>query len=217
MEKTNVTESAASSGPRRQKREISKLFQGRLRKSEMTEEEAKEKAKEKILNLLQERRSYWLALVRRFVPDHYAEDVLQIGSMEIFTSLQRMDARDINVPEAWITTLLLRRAIDAVRRGEAEARALQKQGLPPESWRDPDVVDATAGYLLIREVMADVLTDRQHEIYILRHVGKFNSPEIAKALGIKAALVRKELSKAQAILGTAEVRKRLRERLQTDG
>ncbi len=89
-----MTESATSSGPRRQKREISNLFQGRLRKSEITEEEAREK----ILNLLHERSSYWLALVRRFMPDHCAEDVLQNVSIEIFTLLRRMDTREITSP-----------------------------------------------------------------------------------------------------------------------
>ncbi|MER6736489.1 RNA polymerase sigma factor [Streptomyces puniciscabiei] len=208
-----MTDSAASSGPFRRKREVPKLFQGRVARSEITQEEVSDA----ILQLLDSRRSYWLAIIRRFVPDRYAEDVLQQGSIKIYQSLERTDARDIRDPNGWIARVCINCALDERRRMDTEAKALRRHGLEPETWHDPEVVEAAAGYLAIREVMDEVLTERQHEIYVLRHVAKFNSPEIAAMLEIKSTSVRKDLSLAQKILNKPEVRERLRSRLHDEG
>ncbi|MFD9114835.1 RNA polymerase sigma factor [Streptomyces bottropensis] len=179
----------------------------------MTEEEAKEKAKEEIMNLLIKHRSHWLALTRRFVRGHQAEDVLQIGIEHIIKILPEVP-HTIKNPGAWITTVLTRRALDELRRADTEARALEKHGVMPETWSDPDVIEAAEGYLQVRDVLSDVLPDRQHHVYVLVNVGKYSGDEIAKMLGIKATSVRKDLQKARAVLETTEVRERLRKRLQ---
>ncbi len=213
MEKTNVTESVASSGrPRKRKQTIRNLVQDRFQARGTTEEEAKERAKEEIMNLLIKHRSHWLALTQRFVRGHQAEDFLHTGVEHIIANLPE-DPRTIKNPRGWIATVLTRRALDELRRMDAEARALEKHGVMPEAWTDPDVAEAAEGYLQVRDVLYDVLPDRQHHVYVLYHVGKYSGADIAEMLGIKATSVRKDLSKAQAVLNTAEVRERLRDRL----
>lgn len=80
----------------------------------------------------------------------------------------------------------------------------------PQAVNDHDNVVARERYLIVRNVMAEVLTERQHLIYVLRHVKELNSPEIGAALDISAVLARKELSAAQKALDRKEVKQRLR-------
>lgn len=210
MEKNNVTESVAGSGrPRKRARVIPELFQNRAKKRAMTAEEAKEA----VMELLVTHRSHWLALTRRIVSYHHGEDVLQIGIEQIVKTLPTYP-KVITNPSGFIATILSRRAVDELRRIHAEARALEKHGAVPEKWTDPDVVEATEGYLRVRAVLSEVLPERPHEAYVLRHVGKFENAEIAEMLGIKVTSVRKDLSLAQAALKDEKVRQRLREHLQ---
>jgi RNA polymerase sigma factor (sigma-70 family) len=188
---------------------IPELFQNRSKKRAMTAEEAKEA----VMELIVKHRSHWLALTRRIVSYHHGEDVLQIGIEQIIKILPTYP-KNISSPSGFIATILSRRAVDELRRIQAEARALEKHGVVPETWTDPDVVEATEGYLRVRAVLDEVLPERQHEVYVLTHVGKFKSAEIAEMLGIKATSVRKDLSLAQAVLDDEEVRQRLREHLQ---
>ncbi|MEU3522068.1 sigma-70 family RNA polymerase sigma factor [Streptomyces sp. NPDC006654] len=201
-----MTQSVESSGsfPAR-RRMIPGLHQIISRKREQTWDEAKAE----ILRRLHERRPHWYSVIRAKLPEHHVEDVYGQASVRITEFVEENDPRSIKDFDGYIARICINCAIDQLRRSDAEAKALVKHGVPPEGM-DDDVVADSDGYLFVRKVMAEVLTERQHRAYVLRHVMKLNSPEIGEVLGISHALARKELSKAQKALDREEVKVRLR-------
>lgn len=209
-----MTQTAESSGsipaPRRTTKAAG-LRQAITRKRALTEAEAREE----ILRQFESRRSYWFSVIGRKLPNRYVEDVYGRVGVRIAEDFIKHDASTIKDIGGYIATACIRCAVDQLRRHKTEAEALKNGKTQmsmghPEVFTDHDSVVAREGYLRVREVMADVLTDRQHLIYVLRHVKELNSPEIGDALGISAALARKELSAAQKALDREEVKQRLR-------
>ncbi|MEU9271598.1 sigma-70 family RNA polymerase sigma factor [Streptomyces sp. NPDC048251] len=216
-----MTQTVGSSGsipaPRRRADKTGSLRQlfTSKRKTTLTREEAETE----ILSLFKSRRPYWYSVIGRKLPDLYVEDVFGQVGVRIAADFKKYDASTVKHFNAYIAKTCIRCAVDQLRRHRTEAEALKNgttqhcMGLP-ETATDPDLTDLMAaqeGYLRVRVVMDDVLTDRQHTIYVLRHVMELNSRDIGEALDIKAPLVRKDLQAAQKILGSDEVRQRLRD------
>ncbi|MEV5049347.1 sigma-70 family RNA polymerase sigma factor [Streptomyces griseoincarnatus] len=187
------------------------MLQAVTRKRAQTEEEARVA----ITARLNDRRAYWYAVIRRRLPERYADDVYGQASLRIAEWLEKYDPRDIDDVDGFIARTCINCAIDELRRLMREAAALVKVDVTPEAITD-DQVAASHGYLLVREVMADHLTERQHLVYVLRHVKELNGREIADTLGISHSLARKELSAAQKALDKEEVKERLRKILHAE-
>ncbi len=198
-----VESSGPLPAPRRSKL---KVLQAIARKREQTQDEARTE----VLRRLGDRRAYWHAVIRQRVPGRYVEDVYGQVTVRISAYIAKTDPRTIKDIDAYIATTCVNCAIDQLRRSKSEAAVLIKVGIPPEGVSDTDEVVESEGYLLIRKVMAELLTNRQHLVYVLRHVKELNSREIGEALGIKPTLARKELEAAQKALAKEEVKRRLR-------
>ncbi|UXY24885.1 hypothetical protein N8I84_41290 (plasmid) [Streptomyces cynarae] len=204
---TQSVESSGSFPARRSK--IPSLRQAITRKREQTRDEAKAE----VLRRLHDRRAHWYGVIRKKAPEHFVEDLYGQASVRITAFIEKNDPRTIKDIDGYIARTCINCAIDQLRRSKAEAEALVRHGAPAETVHDDDAVVASERYLLVRKVMAEVLTERQHMAYVLRHVTKLNSPEIGELLGISHALARKELSAAQKALDKEEVKQRLRDLL----
>ena len=85
---------------------------------------------------------------------------------------------DVRDPQAWVTTVALRRAASWWRRKAAERRAMQRHG-PNEQVSRPE---ATATRLAVIDAVAS-LPRRQQEVLLLRFYAGFDVAETAAALG----------------------------------
>lgn len=207
-----MTQSVESSGsfPTRRRGRIPSLRQAITHNRDQTAAEAKAK----MLQRLTDRQTYWYAAIRRQVPERYVDDAYGNACVRITEYVAKHDPRTLRNVDAYIAKICINCAIDQLRRTKAEAKTLVKLGTLPETLVDEDTVVTSERYLLVREVLASVLTERQHIAYVLRHVFHLNSLEIGEQLEISHALARKELSAAQKALDKEEVRHRLRSLLQ---
>ncbi|GHB28883.1 hypothetical protein GCM10010306_021610 [Streptomyces umbrinus] len=210
-----MTQSVKSSGSipaqRRTPSTFASLRQTITRKRELTEA----MAQEEILGRLDSRRAHWYRVIGRKLPERYVEDVYGQVCLQIAEDFEKHDASTVKDVDGYIAKVCIRCASDKLRRHTTEAKALQNGKAQtamghPQAVNDHDNVVARERYLIVRNVMAEVLTERQHLIYVLRHVKDLNSPEIGAALDISAVLARKELSAAQKALDRKEVKQRLR-------
>ena len=207
-EKNKVTQSVESSGsfPARRRGAIPDPRQALTLNREQTEADPAAE----VLKRLADHRAYWYAVIRSKVPELYVEDAYGEACVRITENVAKHDPRRIVNIDAYIRRTCINCAIDQLRRKTAEAETLVKLGSMPETLVDDDAVIASERYLIVREVLADVLTERQHISYVLRHVFKLTSREIGERLEISHALARKDLSAAQKALDKEEVRHRLR-------
>ncbi|MFE9240517.1 RNA polymerase sigma factor [Streptomyces sp. NPDC007007] len=150
------------------------------------------------------------------MPDRYVEDVYGQASVRISERLEKIDPLSIKDIDGYIARTCINCAIDQLRRSGREADMLVRLAALPEDVNDHDEVVASERYLIVREVIAEVLTGRQHLAYVLRHVKELNAKEIGEVLGISHALARKELSAAQQALDKGEVKGRLRALVQEE-
>ncbi|MFI1293699.1 RNA polymerase sigma factor [Streptomyces sp. NPDC020792] len=180
------------------------------RKSELTKAEAKEA----ILQYFVDHTSKWYGCLRSRLPERYVEDCFGKVQLDLTEQLEKIDARTIKVPAAYIWTMCCNVATDQLRKAGSEAKALVRlAALPQPSVVEHDyLADETRAPLL--GFLTEVLTERQAAAYLLRHDDGFSGQEVAAALEIKYALARKELSIAQkaidAALDDPEVNQRLR-------
>jgi RNA polymerase sigma factor (sigma-70 family) len=211
MEK-NVTVESSGSVPAPRRRKFPGLPQVLTGKREQTEAEAKSE----VLRHLNERQAYWYSILRKNLPERYVEDSYGQLCVNVTERLEVMDARDIVNVKAYIARVCVNVATDQLRRNAAEAAALVKVATlsPDDRVDDPDNLIASERQMILLGFLAEVLTERQSTIYVLRHVTKLNGPEIALAMNISHDSVRTELKVAQRAVDQAlddpEVNKHLR-------
>jgi RNA polymerase sigma-70 factor (ECF subfamily) len=133
--------------------------------------------------------------------DDDAEDVTQDAMLTVLTSLGRYAPRRDARFSAWVTTI----AVNTVRRRFRRRRPeLTATGELPE--RPGDAVDP-AGDLdraRLRRALLIALAElpaRERAIVSLRYGAGLNASEIAAAVGLESAAVRKSLERARARLG----------------
>jgi RNA polymerase sigma-70 factor, ECF subfamily len=133
--------------------------------------------------------------------DADAEDVTQDALLTVLTSLQRYAPRGDARFAAWVTTI----AINTVRRRFRRRRPeLTATGELPET--AGDAVDPADDLDRARQrrallIALGELTQREREIVSLRYGAELNATEIAAAIGIEPAAIRKILERARTRLG----------------
>ncbi|MGW7256755.1 RNA polymerase sigma factor [Streptomyces sp. NPDC054834] len=217
MEK-NVTVESTGSGsiPAPRRRKFPGLCQALAGKRERTEAEAKAE----ILHRLHTGSRQWYAILRWKLPERYVEDVFGQVTVDLAERLEKIDARTIVNVDAYIWRVCRNAATDQLRRAAAEAVALVRlAALPQPAVDHSDEVLADERKMITLGFLSEVLTERQAVAYTLRYYdGGLSGPEIAEALGISHASVRKDLSVAQKAVEEAlndpEVNQRLRSLLE---
>ncbi len=127
-----------------------------------------------------------------------AEDVVQAVAVEWLRA--HGTVRD---DDAWLTTVTVRRAVDALRRRQREVAYVGPW--LPEPWGAPteDPLSAAERGLALTTaflVMAEQLTPPQRAVVVLRALG-YEHPEVADILGMTAAASRQHHSRGLRRLG----------------
>ncbi len=123
--------------------------------------------------------------VRYHVVDRWqSEEVVQDVLLELWRIADRYDPR--HPPVSWIRTIAQRRAIDRVRKAEADRQRDVRVGARYADAVDHASVERAEGVLeresLRRAVAA--LPARQREAVVLRHLAELSGPELAERLGV---------------------------------
>lgn len=123
--------------------------------------------------------------VRHHLVDRWqSEEVVQDVFLEVWRIADRYDPR--HPPVSWIRTIAQRRAIDRVRKCEADRRRDLLAGSRLLELVDHESVERAEGVLdreALRRAVA-ALPDGQREAVVLRHLGDLSGPELAARLGL---------------------------------
>ncbi|MER6374445.1 RNA polymerase sigma factor [Streptomyces mirabilis] len=137
-------------------------------------------------------------VVARMVRDrHLREDIVQHVDIALYLHIKRDDAfREPII--AWAYVVAKNKAISEFRRLAPEVAA----GELPETSRlfqDPHAGDPTAGiafFELLQDVERAIADTRQYKVWEMTHVAQLTGVEIGRSLGISAATVSRDLSRA---------------------
>lgn len=119
-------------------------------------------------------------LVDRSLSEEVVQDVL----LEVWCRAGRYDPQ--HAPVSWIRTIAQRRAIDRVRKAEADRHRDLRIGIRMFDTVDHATTERAEGVLervaLHRALAA--LPTRQREAVVLRHLGELSGPELAERIGV---------------------------------
>lgn len=130
-------------------------------------------------------------------PDQY-EDAKDAASEAMMNLAARLvEGKPLNNPEAFVTRVAQRRAIDRVRR-HARLRSFVEGTL-----RDLIQTTSPAASEDLEQIVMRArahMTERQRECFDWHHLGNLQVPAIARLLGIEASTVRNHLNGAHKVL-----------------
>ena len=129
-------------------------------------------------------------LARRVVRDpERAEDVAQEVFLEVWRKAPRFD-RDLGKAKTWIMTITHRRAVDAVRRNEAEKRHAERAVADDRHTDEPgDSVILAEEHGAVRDCL-ETLTDLQLESVRLAYFNGYTYPQVAALLDRPVATIK---------------------------
>ena len=129
-------------------------------------------------------------LARRVVRDpERAEDVAQEVFLEVWRKAPRFDRR-LGRAKTWIMTITHRRAVDAVRRSEADKRHAQDAPADDRNQDDPgDAVITAEEHSAVRDCL-ETLTELQLESVRLAYFNGYTYPQVAALLDRPLATVK---------------------------
>lgn len=133
--------------------------------------------------------------------DADAEEVTQDAMLKVLTSLDRYAPRPGTRFVAWVTTIAMNTARRRFRRRRPEL--FDPTGLPQivDDAADPERdADSARKRAALLSALAD-LEEREREIVSLRYGSELDASEIARALALEPANVRKILERARTRLG----------------
>jgi RNA polymerase sigma-70 factor (ECF subfamily) len=126
-----------------------------------------------------------LQVVRRQLHDAWlAEDVTQEVMLEVWRLAPRYDPAHSAI--AWIRTIATRRAIDRVRKTQADRERDRRLGIRDHEAVDHSSVDraeAVLDRLALRRALG-TLPERQRRAVVLRYLADLSGPELGRALGV---------------------------------
>lgn len=123
-------------------------------------------------------------LARRVVRDPArAEDVAQEAFLDVWRTAPRFDA-ERGSARTWVLTIAHRRAVDSVRRGEAQRRADERGGAGGDPMPDQpgDALLREEEHATVRECL-ETLTELQRESVHLAYFQGYTYGEVARLLG----------------------------------
>jgi len=133
--------------------------------------------------------------------DADAEDVTQDAMLTVLTSLHRYAPRAGTRFAAWVATIAVNTARRRFRRRRPELTATGELPDVPDEGVDPaDRLDAARRRRALLIALAE-LPERERTIVSLRYGAELDAPDIATALGLQPAAVRKILERTRARLG----------------
>lgn len=129
-------------------------------------------------------------LARRVVRDpSRAEDVTQEVFLEVWRKAPRFDRR-IGKAKTWVMTITHRRAVDAVRRNEADKRHAQNAASPDRNQDEPaDAVIVAEEHVAVRNCL-ETLTELQMESVRLAYFNGYTYPQVAALLDRPLATIK---------------------------
>jgi RNA polymerase sigma-70 factor, ECF subfamily len=123
-------------------------------------------------------------LVQRVLRDPaQAEEVAQEVMLEVWRTAARFEP-ERGSPQAWVSTIAHRRAVDRVRSAQAATRRDDQAAFAPESYDAvADAVEAKLDRERVRRCLGS-LTELQRESIVLAYYGGYTYREVAGLLGI---------------------------------
>jgi RNA polymerase sigma-70 factor, ECF subfamily len=125
--------------------------------------------------------------------DELAEEAVQEGFLQLWRTPERFDAARATV-RRWILTLVHARAVDLVRREQAQRRRAEEAAAEPIVLHDPadDVVAQVARPAEEASVRAalDALPQEQRDVIELMYFGGVSQTGVAEALGLPLGTVK---------------------------
>jgi RNA polymerase sigma-70 factor (ECF subfamily) len=134
-----------------------------------------------------------------------AEDVLQ----DAYLRLDQTDFASIRRPEAWLTTVVSRLALDRLRSARHRRESYPGEWLPEPVFDAPlaEQVEITRARLSVACLhLLEKLQPQERAVFVLREVFEYGYREIAGMLGKSEAACRQLMTRARARLGREEPR-----------
>ena len=126
-----------------------------------------------------------LQVARRQLHDTWlAEDVTQEVMLEVWRLAPRYDPAHPAI--AWIRTIATRRAVDRVRKTQADRERDRRVGVRDHEAVDHSALDraeAVLDRLALRRALGS-LPERQRHAVVLRYLADLTGPELGRALGV---------------------------------
>ncbi|MFF7189614.1 RNA polymerase sigma factor [Streptomyces sp. NPDC008222] len=139
-------------------------------------------------------------VVARLVRDrHLREDIVQHVDIALYLHIKRDDAFRVPII-SWAYVVAKNKAISEFRRLKPEVAAGELPDRTP-LFRESHSADPTAGialFDLLRDVDRAIADPRQYRVWEMTHVAQLTGVEIARALGVSAATVSRDLNRAMA-------------------
>jgi len=133
--------------------------------------------------------------------DADAEDVTQDALLRVLTSLHTYTPRTDARFAAWVTTIAVNTARRRFRRRRPEVTATGELPDTPDDAADPaEAIDRARQRRALLIALGE-LPERERAIVSLRYGAELNASEIAAAVGIEAATIRKILERSRTRLG----------------
>ena len=133
--------------------------------------------------------------------DADAEDVTQDALLAVLTSLHAYTPRTDARFAAWVTTIAVNTARRRFRRRRPEVTATGELPDTPDDAADPaEAIDRARQRRALLIALGE-LPERERAIVSLRYGAELNASEIAAAVGIEAATIRKILERSRTRLG----------------
>jgi RNA polymerase sigma-70 factor (ECF subfamily) len=140
--------------------------------------------------------------------DELAEEAVQEGFLQLWRAPERFDAARATV-RRWVLTLVHARAVDLVRREQAQRRRAEQAAAEPVVVHDPsdDIVAVIArpGEEAAVHAALEVLPQAQRDVIELMYLQGLSQTSVAKTLGVPLGTVKSRTLLAMRKLRTALV------------
>ncbi len=141
---------------------------------------------------------YAKSICMRYCPDKKeTEEVLNSGFLKIFQNLHQYDPS--NLFRAWIKTIMVRTAIDHIRKNQKYKDTIPLNETFDVPFED-DIVDTLSAEEILREI--GNLPVSYRTVFLLYVIEGYNHREIGELLGISEGTSKSNLSIARAKLKT---------------
>ncbi|WP_433512716.1 RNA polymerase sigma factor [Nonomuraea sp. CA-143628] len=166
----------------------------------------KVKGVEEILEDLERQSSTYKNIILTRIDKRYVDDVWGEARVKMAAHLRAGNV--VDNPAAYMTRVCINCANDELNKIKKRAEKLLGDDFSVLQLDPLQDDESSLGYRAVKDILDDVLAERDHTAYVLRHVFHLNGKEIARAMGWSHVSVRQALCRAQKILDDPEVQRR---------